>query len=124
MTNLEITNQAVEEVESNNKAYSDKLCAFAELWVKKQMRPFTADDLKEAFYNDGNAPPHSPSVFGVPFRKLSHSKLIFDTERTKKSENKKAHDRPLRVWISLEYKLKQQSNREFKHETFNLFNKL
>jgi hypothetical protein len=122
MTNLEVTNQAVEEVEINNKAYSDKLCAYAALWVQKQMKPFTADDLKEAFFNDGNAPPSSPSVFGVPFRKLSQNKLIFDTERTKKSTHKKAHDRPLRIWISKEFKLKQQSNRLLKHQTFNLFN--
>lgn len=110
MTNFEVTNQAVEEVEQNNKAYCDKLCAFAEEWVKKQMKPFTADDLKKAFYNSGNAPPSQPSVFGVPFRKLSKRQLIFDTERTQKSTNKDAHQRPLRVWISKEYSLIQKAN--------------
>jgi len=110
MTPFEVTNQAVEEVEQNNKAYCDKLCAFAENWVKTQMKPFTADDLKKAFFNSGNAPPSQPAVFGVPFRKLSKNQLIFDTERTIKSTNKEAHQRPLRVWISKEYSLIQQAN--------------
>ena len=110
MTPFEITNQAVEEVENNNKSYCDKLCAFAEEWVKKQMKPFTADDLKKAFYNAGNRPPSQPAVFGVPFRKLSKRHLIFDTERTQKSTNPEAHQRPLRIWISKEYSLIQQAN--------------
>lgn len=100
MTNFEITNQAVEEVETNNKAYSDKLYTFAKNWIKKQFKPFTIEDLKEDFYNEGNGPPAQPAVFGVPFRKLSKEKLIIDTERTKKSERKKAHQRPLRIWIT------------------------
>ena len=118
MTNFEITNQAVEQVEENNKAYCNRLCAFAENWVKTQMRPFTADDLKKAFFNQGNAPPSQPSVFGVPFRKLSKRKLIFDTERTQKSKNPDAHQRPLRIWISKEYRIKQQQNRKSENLTF------
>lgn len=109
-SNFQITNEAVSRVEENNKEYSDKLYAFAEDWVKTQMKPFTADDLKAAFYNQGNAPPRQPAVFGAPFRKLSKNKLIFDTERTKKSTNPDAHQRPLRVWISREYKQKQANN--------------
>ena len=110
MTNFEITNQAVEEVEKNNKSYSDSIYEFAENWVKKQMKPFTADDLKKSYYEAGNAPPSQPAVFGAPFRKLSHRNLIFDTERTQKSTNKDAHQRLLRVWISREYSLIQQAN--------------
>lgn len=121
MTPFEITNQAVEQVEENNKAYCDRLCAFAENWVKTQMKPFTADDLKKAFFNQGNAPPRQPSVFGVPFRKLSKRKLIFDTERTQKSKNPDAHQRPLRIWISKEYRIKQQQNRKSENLTFQLF---
>ncbi len=122
MTPFEITNQAVEQVEENNKAYCDRLCEFAENWVKKQMKPFTADDLKEAFFKEGNAPPSQPAVFGAPFRKLSKDKKIFDTERTVKSQRKENHNRPLRIWISAEYSLKQKTNREYNHQNFNLFN--
>lgn len=121
MTPFEITNQAVEQVEENNKAYCNRLCAFAENWVKNQMKPFTIEDLKEAFFNQGNAPPSQPAVFGAPFRKLSKNKLIFDTERTKKSENPQAHQRPLRLWISLEYRLKQQSNASKSNHTIDMF---
>ncbi len=121
MTNFEITNEAVNRVEENNKEYATRLFLFAEMWVKTQFKPFTSDDLKEAFYKDGNAPPRQPSVFGVPFRKLSKLKLIFDTERTIKSKNPSAHQRPLRVWISLEFSLKQQSNRKTDHKTLNIF---
>jgi hypothetical protein len=122
MIPFEITNEAVKQVEENNKIYCEKLCAFAEVWVKTQMKPFTADDLKRAFYLSGSTPPSQPAVFGVPFRKLSKNKQIFDTERTKKSTNPDAHHRPLRVWISKEYRLKQQSNRKLENKTLELFN--
>jgi hypothetical protein len=121
MTNLEITNEAVNRVEENNAEYAAKLFLFAETWVKTQMRAFSADDLKEAFYAAGNEPPIQPKVFGTPFRKLSKLKLIFDTERTRKSKNPLAHDRPLRLWISLEYSIKQQNNRLNNHQTLNIF---
>lgn len=111
MTPFELTNQAVQQVEDNNKVYCEKLCAFSELWVKTQMKPFTADDLKRAYFKAGNAPPSQPSIFGTPFRKLSRNHQIFDTERTMKSSFKEAHHRPLRIWISKEYRLRQQANR-------------
>lgn len=120
MTPFQITNQAVEQVEDNNKVYCEKLCAFAEDWVKKQMKQFTADDLKKAYFEAGNPPPSQPSVFGVPFRKLSQSKQIFDTERTQKSTFKEAHQRPLRIWISKEFKQKQSNNAK-QEQTLNLF---
>jgi len=110
MTNFEITNEAVEDVSNNNIEHSKNIYFFAENWVKNQMKPFTADDLKQAYLDAGNPMPSQPAVFGAPFRKLSKNKLIFDTERTQKSKNPKAHQRPLRLWISLEYQLKQQSN--------------
>lgn len=121
MTPLEITNQAVEQVEENNKSYYNRLYAFAEEWVKTQMKPFTAEDLKRDFYKLGNSPPSQPSVFGAPFRKLSKNKLIFDTERTKKSTFPEAHQRPLRVWISFEYREKQQANRKIDNQTIKMF---
>jgi hypothetical protein len=125
MTPFQVTNQAVEDVEVNNKVYCDKLCAFAENWVKTQMKPFTADDLKKAFFNSGNAPPSQPSVFGAPFRKLSKRHLIFDTERTIKSTNKEAHQRPLRVWISREYSQVQQANAsQHNRNQISIFNQL
>ena len=119
MSPFEVTNQAVQQVEDNNKVYCDKLCAFAEIWVKSQMKPFTADDLKRAYYRAGNAPPSQPSIFGAPFRKLSRNQQIFDTERTQKSTFKEAHHRPLRIWISKEYRIIQSANRKYKQPELN-----
>ena len=48
MTLFELTNQAVEEVEKNNQSHATTIYEFAINWVKKQMKPFTADDLKNA----------------------------------------------------------------------------
>lgn len=64
---------------------------------------------------------YNKKEFLAPFRKLSKNKLIFDTERTKKSENPQAHQRPLRLWISLEYRLKQQSNASKSNHTIDMF---
>lgn len=121
MTPFEITNQAVKDVADNNPEHYKTIYAFAEKWVKTQMKPFTADDLKQAYFDAGNPAPSQPAVFGAPFRKLSKNKLIFDTERTKKSENPQAHQRPLRLWISLEYRLKQQSNASKSNHTIDMF---
>lgn len=123
MSPFEVTNQAVEEVEKNNQSHANSIYQFAINWVKKQMKPFTADDLKKAYYEAGNVPPSQPAVFGVPFRKLSHRQLIFDTERTQKSTNKDAHQRPLRVWISREYSLIQQTKASQQHQNqISIFN--
>jgi len=125
MTPFEITNQAVEEVEKNNQSHANAIYEFAEKWVKKQMKPFTAEDFKKAYYEAGNAPPAQPAVFGAPFRKLSSNKLIFDTQRTQKSTNKEAHQRPLRVWISKEYSLVQQANAsQHNRNQISIFNQL
>lgn len=121
MRNFDLTNQAVKDVEVNNPEHYRNIYQFAEKWVSKQMKPFTADDLKQAYFDVGNPVPSQPAIFGAPFRKLSKNKLIFDTERTKKSENPQAHQRPLRLWISLEYRLKQQSNACKNNHTIDMF---
>ena len=123
MNAFELTNQAVEEVEKNNQSHATTIYEFAINWVKKQMKPFTVDDLKNDYYEAGNPPPAQPAVFGAPFRKLSSKHLIFDTERTVKSKRKESHQRPLRVWISREYSLIQQANASQQHQhQISIFN--
>lgn len=123
MNAFELTNQAVEEVEQNNQSHANSIYQFAENWVKTQMKPFTADDFKRAYYKAGNPQPSQPAVFGAPFRKLSKNQLIFDTERTQKSTNKEAHQRPLRVWISREYSQIQQANASQRNQNqISIFN--
>ena len=109
MTPLEITNEAVDRVRDNNLEYYNRVMAFAELWVKTKMKPFTSEDLKNDFYEVGNEQPRQPSVFGAVFRSLSKKGLIIKNG-TSTAKNPIAHRRLLQVWISKEYSLKQQQN--------------
>lgn len=122
MNNFQVTNQAVEDCAENNNSNYQSILSFAKLWVQKQMKPFTSDDMKKAYYSEGNAPPRQPSVFGCVFRILSKDGFIKDTEKFRKTEFKKAHHRPLRIWISFQYSEKQSKNRKNDHETLNIFN--
>ena len=120
MTNLEATNNALKLVEQGNKLYANKLYLFAYNWVTKQMKSFTIDDLKTAFFAEGNDPPIEPRIFGTPFRRLSKEKLIFATDKTVKSKNVLAHNRPLTVWISKQFAEKQQKNRKIDNKLLTL----
>lgn len=75
MSNFEKTNKAVKDVADNNPEHYRNIYAFAEKWVKTQMKPFTADDLKQAYFYAGNPAPSQPAVIGAPFRKLSKNKI-------------------------------------------------
>lgn len=121
MTPFEVTNQAVNEVEINNKAHHNSIFLFSIEWVKKQFRSFTSDDLKNAYFKNGNPVPTEPRVFGSVFRELSRDKMIFNTGAVRKSKNKNCHQRPQTVWVSKEYSLKQQQNRKTENQTIQLF---
>ena len=43
-------NKAIEQVKENNPYDYAKLYNFASAWIKTQMRPFTSEDFKTAFY--------------------------------------------------------------------------
>lgn len=101
--------EAIESVMYGNKHDFNKIFAFAELWVKKQFKVFSADDLKDAYYADGNQPPIQLNVFGAVFSNLVKAKLIFHHGFTK-SRHKVAHGRDLKTWISLEFKQRQANN--------------
>lgn len=109
MNNFEITNEAVNQVRDNNFNYYSNVLVFAEIWVTTQMKAFTSENLKDAFYAAGNPKPKQPAVFGAVFIKLSKEKLIFK-HSTSNAKNPIAHCRLLQVWISKEFRLKQQAN--------------
>ncbi len=121
MTNFEITNEAINEVKINNKAHYNSIYKFSISWVKNQFKAFTSDDLKREYYLKGYLKPNEPRVFGAVFRELSKSKLIFNTEKVQKSNDKKCHQRLQTLWISREFSQKQQNNRKQKHQTLELF---
>jgi hypothetical protein len=101
--------EAIESVMYGNKHDYHSIFTFAEVWVRKQFKWFSADDLKEAYFENGGRVPDEPRVIGAVFRDLSKSKLIFPIGYTT-SKNKVAHGRPLRTWISLQFKQRQANN--------------
>jgi hypothetical protein len=106
---IETKEEAIERVVHGNKHDYMKIFSFAEAWIKLQFKSFSADDLKEAYYNAGNPVPVEPKVFGGVFSSLSKGKLIFHHGFTK-SKHKIAHGRDLKTWISKEFKMRQQNN--------------
>ena len=109
MNAMQITNQSIEQVKNNNYNYYLKVVCFAEKWFKLQMKSFTSEDLKKDFYKTGIGVANEPRVFGAVFRYFSKSGLIFKNGFAI-SENKICHSRPQQVWISKEFKNKQQKN--------------
>jgi len=119
MTNFEITNQAVESVKNNNIEHHKHILLFAIDWSKTQFKAFTSENLKDAYYSQGNPHPVEPRVFGSVFRELSRSELIFK-HSFELSKNPKNHCRPQQTWISREFKQKQSNNAK-QEQTLNLF---
>jgi len=107
--NIQSKEEAIESVIFGNKTDYMMIFSFAELWIKSQFKAFSSDDLKEAYYLDGNPVPREVKVFGGVFSSLAKAKLIYHHGFTK-SRFKVAHGRDLKLWISHEFKLKQQSN--------------
>lgn len=101
--------EAIESVTFGNKHDYNAIFNFAEVWVRTQFKWFSSDDLKEAYFLSGGRVPNEPRVFGAVFRDLSKAKLIFHFGYTT-SKHKVAHGRPLRSWISLEFKQRQSNN--------------
>lgn len=98
-----------------------RLYAFAAAWVKNQMRPFTSEDLKQAFYDDGNEPLHNPNHFGGVVNALAREKAI-NKNGVATAKGIKAHGRLLNAWISVEYSRAQAAKRQIpKDEQIELF---
>lgn len=106
---IQLKEEAIESVMYGNKHDFNKIFSFSESWVKKQFKVFSADDLKEAYYLEGNLPPQQLNVFGAVFSNLAKAKFIFHYGFTK-SKHKVAHGRDLKTWISLELKNRQKQN--------------
>jgi len=101
--------EALEAVERNNQNYYNDCLLFAYEWVKNQFKAFTSEDLKEAYYAKGNDPPHEPRIYGAIINRLSKDGLIFKQQWVY-SKNPTCHGRPMRSWISKEFKAKQSAN--------------
>ena len=102
--------EALADVKENNPDEYDHLYQWAATWVATQMRPFTAEDLKKAYYLSGNAAIRQPNVIGTVINGLSHAGRIKHNGYAK-ATIKAAHGRVLMEWISREYSARQSYNR-------------
>lgn len=98
----------LDSVKYKNRSEYERLRAFAVSWVRVQMRPFTSEDLKAAYLKENKAL-QQPNVYGVVMNHLSREKRIYKNGYNA-ARLKTAHCRVLTVWISHEYRLKQQAN--------------
>jgi hypothetical protein len=110
LTNSKTTSEAINRVIKNNQPFSKIYFEFAKDWVSKRFKSFTSDDIRKAFLDSGGLPPRHHNAWGGCLSQLSNKGLIFDTEKKVKSNRSEAHNRELRIWISIEFKAKQQSN--------------
>jgi len=119
-TTMQTTQQAITQVIQNNQPFSETYFLFAKEWVSKRFKSFTSDDIRKAFLDSGNQHPRHHNAWGGCINRLSEKKLIFETGESVKSQRPEAHNRKLPVWISKEFRLKQQSNRK-QESTLDLF---
>lgn len=104
----ELTQESIDRVRDNNISYYLKALLFAENWVANHYKEFSSEDLKEAYYID-NEPPFEPRVWGAIIRKLAKNNRIFKHD-IGFYKNPKGHGKPIVIWISMEFRKKQQSN--------------
>lgn len=104
------TNIAIDKVQSGNYEYYLRAYGFSLDFVKIQFRPFSSEDIKEAFYKL-NEEPVEPRVWGAVIRELVKEKLILHNG-TGIYKNPKGHGRPINIWISREYSELQSQNRK------------
>lgn len=105
----EETNHAIDLVKDGNLSYYLRAYGFAVEFVKIQFKPFSSEDLKEAFYKL-NELPNEPRVWGAVVRELSKNKLIIHNG-WQTYKNPIGHCKPSATWISREYSMTQSQNR-------------
>jgi len=119
MKKTQTKEEAIESVKNGNINYHIKALGFAIEWVKIQMKPFTSEELKNAFYALGNEPPGECRIWGSVILELKKLGLI-TANGFRKSTNPICHGRPQTIWLSKNYQLKQQQNRK-QEQSLNLF---
>lgn len=108
--NVQSKDEALATVEENNPDEHDRFYQWAAAWVAKQMKPFTAEDMKKAYYNTGNPAIRQPNIIGSVISKLASFHRIKQNGYTR-ATIKAAHGRTIIEWISREYSARQAQNR-------------
>lgn len=101
-----------------HKPYTN-LLNFASAWVKKRFTSFTIEDIKNAYYGAGNAPPDNTAVFGALITNMRIDGLIFEHGfmKVRRPNNKM---KVVTVWISREFREKQSNNRKADKESLTI----
>ena len=97
---MNTTETAIEQVKNGNLSQYQSILAFATVWAKTQFKPFSSENLKNAYYASGNLEPIEPRVYGSVFYYLSKNGYIFH-HGFENSKNPICHSRMQRVWISI-----------------------
>lgn len=100
----------MERKELDKTEFYEFALSFSILFVEKQMKLFTSEDIKEEFYKT-YVEPFEPRVWGSVFRELKKRELILFRGYVK-YKNPKGHGKPASQWISIKYHSKQQKNRQ------------
>lgn len=108
--NIQTKDEALEQVQDNNPTDYERLYEYAVNWIKTRMYPFTAEDLKLAYYEAGNPVPKQVNIFGAAVSAMAKRKLITVTT-TSEAKLPAAHSRLIRVWISKTYSEAQAAKR-------------
>lgn len=104
-----ITEMAIDRVRDNNPDFYKCALSFAMKFASQMMKPFSSEDVIEAFEKE-NEKARESRVWGAVMRELSRNNLIiFHGYQTYR--NPKGHSKPSTVWISREYSEKQSLNR-------------
>jgi hypothetical protein len=109
------TEKAIESVREANMTYYLNAYGFAKEWTQLQMKPFSSEDLKDAFYKISDKP-SEPRVWGAVMVALSKDRLIIH-HGFQKYKNPVGHSKPSTVWISKRYSEKQSANRKANSQT-------
>lgn len=85
------------------------LYSFAMNWVKMQMKPFTCEDMKNAFLMQ-HQPIVNVNLYGLVMNALKREGLVLKNGISK-AKLQPAHGRLMHKWISKEYSIQQANNR-------------
>lgn len=111
--------EGIEQVIENNPTDYQRLLSFAEVWCQSRMKEFTVEELKIDFLRL-HQPVQNFNVFGAVFNTLCKRGAI-SVNGHSKAKLALARSRELRVYVSREFRLKQQRNRNVQYQYPSLF---
>lgn len=100
--------EALQKVKGNNKEEFNTLYNFSVKWLENRTRPFTIEDIKPEF-EKYHFIPRQYNIYGAVINALACAGKIREKGMVR-AKLPAAHGRKIGLWISTEYRLKQQTN--------------